>query len=471
MKKYINFLASAIMLMTVLNSCQKLYDKTDSLPAYANAGTASVLTASATSVAPAVTDSSNNVLTLNWTDPNYAVDSSTVKYVVQIDTSNNFLTANTQTLYGTRSVSFTGQALNNMLIAYGFPYGTAKSIFVKIISSYTNNNNLYNSNTLTIPATSYANPFNLAATSTGPFTPTVSNKDETATTLSWNVPTTATALTYVLQYDVAGNNFANAHEISLGTSVTSNSLTNLNVNSFAQQNGIANGAQGKIDVRIKAVSTANAAQIQYSTSVTLNITPQSMVLYLWAPGGYQGWDNSAAAPTLASTDGQNYNGFIWVPSGGNTSQGFKLTSDFSWSNSATYGDDGSNSGKLANPGGNLNWVPADPPTSTMYLVQANTAGMTYSITPITQWRVIGDFNGWSGDVVMTYIGNNKYQATVNFTGTGGFKFRANGAWDINLGGDQSQMTLGGDNLNSPAAGSHVVTLDLSTPPYFTYTVQ
>jgi hypothetical protein len=56
---------------------------------------------------------------------------------------------------------------------------------------------------------------------------------------------------------------------------------------------------------------------------------------------------------------------------------------------------------------------------------------------------------------------------------GEFKFRANDAWTINLGGDSDaddSMNYDGPNLSVAAAGSYNVVLDLSNPRKYTYTV-
>ena len=61
--------------------------------------------------------------------------------------------------------------------------------------------------------------------------------------------------------------------------------------------------------------------------------------------------------------------------------------------------------------------------------------------------MIGDFNGWGGDQVMTWDATNHvFTGTIDAAAAGAFKFRANGAWTINLGGDLNALTAGGDNI-------------------------
>src|SRR5690349_6403800 len=82
-------------------------NKKDYLPYY-ETGTAPTLTASTTTIAPAPADSNNTALRVNWTSPNYATDSTTVKYIVQIDTSGRgFAKAVSKTVTGVDTASFT----------------------------------------------------------------------------------------------------------------------------------------------------------------------------------------------------------------------------------------------------------------------------------------------------------------------------------------------------------------------------
>src|SRR6218665_3981792 len=97
-------------------------DKVDELPFYGN-GTAPVLSASASTVAPAPADSNNVVLTLSWSYPNHATDSATMKYVVEIDSvSKNFSNPYQATLNGALSTSFIAKELNTVLLNRGYAF-------------------------------------------------------------------------------------------------------------------------------------------------------------------------------------------------------------------------------------------------------------------------------------------------------------------------------------------------------------
>ena len=145
-------LFSAVAL--VLAACEKVKD----LPYYAK-GTAPVLSASAATLAPAAADSNNTVLTLAWTAPKYATDSSATKYVIQIDSAGkNFANAATKTVSGKDSASFTAKELNDILLAKGYAFNVPAGMEVRVVSSYANNNEQLASNVLLIQMTPYKTP-------------------------------------------------------------------------------------------------------------------------------------------------------------------------------------------------------------------------------------------------------------------------------------------------------------------------
>jgi hypothetical protein len=119
-------------------------------------------------IAPVPADSLNPVITLSWTHPDYATDSANVKYVVEIDSAGrNFTKAFVRVVSGSLSTSFTAKEMNNILLDYGFLFGVAYDMDVRIISSYANNNEQIASNTLTIKMTPYKIPPKVAPPASG----------------------------------------------------------------------------------------------------------------------------------------------------------------------------------------------------------------------------------------------------------------------------------------------------------------
>lgn len=456
MKQIFKLLTVAGLVTTLFVAC----DKVDELPVY-EPGVAPALTVNPTSVVLASGNASGNVLNFSWTDPAFATDTANYKYIVQVaPAGKNFANAQNYTVVGQNAYTVTGAELNNLLVKWGSEFGKATSLDTRIVASYLNNNDQKISNTVTVSATPYAVAFSTSSTVNTTFAPTIATKDNDLTTIKWTTANYGTSTaSYVLQYDSVGKNFVNAKELVVASG-DSLKLTGLQLNIMARDAGIAYGSTGTVQYRIKSTIN-NTGQVSYSDVKTLSIKPAEMTLFLYMAGDYQGW-NPGAAPKLASTDGVNYDGYVWVPAGG--SGEFKFTSAPDW-NSTNYGG----TATMIDPsGGNLKW----PATGKYYRVQVNTSTKAWSTTEITTWGVIGNGTpgGWDNSTPLTYDpAISKWKGTINFT-SGEFKFRANNGWDINLGGTSTQLTYGGNNIPS-TAGSKTVTLDLTNPPYYSYTIQ
>ena len=185
---------------------------------------------------------------------------------------------------------------------------------------------------------------------------------------------------------------------------------------------------------------------------------------LWTPGDANGW-NHGGSQMLSTTDYANYYGFANL-----SPSGFKFTSAADWDH-INYGAGGED-GKLSTDGGAGNLSVAE---KGLYWCDVNIAALTWKATKIDAIGVIGDFNGWSESVALEPVDDTNLQwtGTVTFTGEGGYKFRCNDAWEIDLGGNpnvseedqQWYLISKGANLKSPEAGTYTVTLDLSIIPY------
>lgn len=201
---------------------------------------------------------------------------------------------------------------------------------------------------------------------------------------------------------------------------------------------------------------ATDGALQYK--ITINMMEYSIKIeaiayeeFIFAPGSANGWGFSNALRS-PSCDGV-YSGYMQI------GKEFKFTKHANW-------DDGEyNTGSfvtfgepcVANEGtGNIKTsLEADTFVCFMTVDLINK-----SVTPvmIDQIGIIGDFNSWGGDEVMTYdAAAGTYTATVTFASSTTFKFRANGGWDINLGGSLDALTAGGDNI-AAEAGTYKVTL-------------
>ena len=154
MRSIIKFILLITGISFLITSC----DKVDQLPNY-GPGKAPVLTATPMTIAAVAADSDKVALTLNWTYPDYATDSSNIKYTIEIDTSGkNFAKASSKVVLGKTSATFTAKELNNILLGYGYAFNVPVDMDVRVISSYANNNERLASNTLKIRMTPYKIP-------------------------------------------------------------------------------------------------------------------------------------------------------------------------------------------------------------------------------------------------------------------------------------------------------------------------
>lgn len=175
---------------------------------------------------------------------------------------------------------------------------------------------------------------------------------------------------------------------------------------------------------------------------------------LYTPGGANSW-SQVDSDCLFTTDYVNYAGYAHVSE-------FKFTSAPNW-DGINYGF--ADEGKLSTDGGAGNIT---APAPGFCFVQANIASLTYSISaPVTTYGLIGGATpgGWDASTALTPSANEMvWEGDVAMKG-GEYKFRANDAWDINLGGSLDNLTQDAGNLMfSEAEGTYHVVLDLSTYP-------
>lgn len=186
----------------------------------------------------------------------------------------------------------------------------------------------------------------------------------------------------------------------------------------------------------------------------LTIKPELRISYLYTPGGSNGWIQANSQP-LYSFDAVFFDGYALLDGE------FKFSSQLDW-NGTNYGL-GENEGELSTDAsaGNLSVA-----ASGLYYCTANIEELTYSTYLVETIGVIGDATplGWDGSTALSTTDNLVWTGTVTF-GAGEFKFRANDAWDVNLGGSYNNLTQGGPDLPSPGEGTYEVTLDLKNIPY------
>jgi hypothetical protein len=241
--------------------------------------------------------------------------------------------------------------------------------------------------------------------------------------------------------------------------------------------GLTPGSASPIAVRIVSnVNQYNGSSSSvapaYSNTLLLNITPYGLSLYV--PGGYQNWD-PGSAPILAPLDGKAglYEGYVNISGSG--IQYFKYTNAPDW-NHINYGDGGS--GTFSTDG---NAAGLSVANGGYYELTANLNNNTWTATPVV-WGIIGDATpgGWNNDTPMSYdAAAMVWKVTASMKTNGSFKFRANNAWAIDFGIDNSGKllyadnpfvgyTAGLNNLSVPSDGDYTIILDLHVAGKYTY---
>jgi hypothetical protein len=462
MRNYLRYILTGGLLLMIGAACTKMTNQ------YFGNGTTPTLTASTTTLTPATADSLNNVLTLSWTNPRYATDSSTELYTIQIDSSGrNFAKAVSFQVSGALVDSISAKQLNTISVGFGFSFNVAYKLDIRIISSFANNNQQLMSNTVTVNYTPYVVPPKVA-----PPPANVLFIVGSATADAWNNPvpvitqqfTEIDSVTYQGTFYLSGGGAYDLLPVngSWNTkyNVASNAVANLDEGgSFEFSTGPGNDIPGP------AKSGIYTIKVNFQSGL-FTVTPDSVYSLVYVPGDYQGWSPSTA-PTLASAAANGkYEGYVKIT----TTNGFKFASEADW-NGTNYGDTAANgeSGILnAGGGNNLNI-----PTAGYYFLQTNVTGLTWSATSIT-WGLIGDFNSWNADVPMTYNASTQvWTGTITAAAAGGFKIRANGNWNLSYGTGGSANSLTASNGgNIPiTAGTHTITLDIHIPGYYTYSIQ
>ena len=190
--------------------------------------------------------------------------------------------------------------------------------------------------------------------------------------------------------------------------------------------------------------------------MTYTITPLNFAEYFYEIGGESAWGTSH--PLFGGAGDGKYLGYYYL----NGEFKFKPNAD-NWNDDLEYVNGDNMSGSLTDGGG-----PNCPdPGAGFYQINLDAGNLSYSLTKVETISVIGDFNGWGGDVDLTYNveeGCWEGSAEVN---TNGFKFRMNHDWSISWGGNGNGKAYddltqnNGANIIVDEAGTYTFKLYIS----------
>ena len=427
MKNSMKLFSLGLVLVLGVLACTKVAD----LPYY-NHGNAVTLSSNFSSVTSTLADSNRVVVNFSWTTPNYDTDTTNYKYVLSIDSANrNFAKEVTKTVVGVRSTTLTGRELNNILLNYGFTPGRPYSLDVKVTSSYGNNNQKLESNVLRVTVTPFDDP-SVLVSQYATITPTMAGSNDPGNTFTWTRAFIAYTgdITYTLQYDSAGKNFASPRDFAVGVNRLTVTLTQFEMNETALNKGVAGGTAGKMDYRIKAVTALGA--VSYSNTVSVLINTYVPILRFYMPGGYQSatgngnnWDPTTAPELIRDvrTEAMNklYYIYLYLPAGAE----FKVTQGRDWA--INYGGTSNN---LIAGGANFSVS-----TAGVYRVSIDRANMKYDIREGRMGFVGGATGaGWSPaaafpNYALGHPEKNLFVGLTDLNSAGGWKLIDHNDWN------------------------------------------
>lgn len=195
---------------------------------------------------------------------------------------------------------------------------------------------------------------------------------------------------------------------------------------------------GKIAKAGKYKLTINMMDYTY-TIEEVNYDP-----FIYFIGSTDGWQSSDQKLALVDEAKGVYTGYVYVadPNGAGLQFKFQRVAG-SWDNEINAGAFVSFGGAATNENGNIGVNAGEG----VYYFDVNLSEGTITATKIETMGMIGGFNNWDGDAVMTWNAEEYcFEATNVGVTADGWKFRVNGGWDINLGGSLNNLTAGGDNI-------------------------
>jgi len=238
-----------------------------------------------------------------------------------------------------------------------------------------------------------------------------------------------------------------------------------------------------VDVFSYTISDGNGNTSTANVDVTvMSILPYTAVTprpYYIIGLGDGKWSNSAAGVgvsiyPMSVVSGNKYNidgdGEFTFTGYFSASKGFKLIRDFGnwdeqWGMTGTaYIHNNGGSGNITVPADGYYTITLNSITNTLTVLPTLVTPTTY-----TQIGLIGAFNSWGADVVMTpaeTTNNHVWYTTQTFTSDGGCKFRANGGWTTSWGGNSFPVGMSGGDIPAKAGTYKVLFNDVDGCYYF-----
>ena len=252
------------------------------------------------------------------------------------------------------------------------------------------------------------------------------------------------------------------------TEMTYEALNQILFNDLKLSDGVAEDVIFKIGAQVGEYAKIYSNAITVSCKVT---AAEKVYPKLYVVGSYNGWshDKNQYLFDFEGTDAV-YQAMVDFGADGvdHSANEFKITGG-AWGNdehsmSGPHDAESKTITLVAGGGDNINVYQA----KRFYHLTFDRALTLTADVSFDQIGVIGDFNGWGADVVMNFnTEKQRFYADVEFPADGGFKFRLDGAWDVNYGSTGSGILDSGDNI-PVKAGNYRVYLNMNNFAEMTY---
>ena len=167
--------------------------------------------------------------------------------------------------------------------------------------------------------------------------------------------------------------------------------------------------------------------------------------FIYFIGATDGWKSSDQKLALVDEAKGTYTGYVYLADPNGSGFQFKFQRKAGdWNNAIGAGALSTFSGAATNEGDNIGVNAGEG----VYYMDVNLSEGKITATKVEKMGIIGGFNNWEGDAVMTWNAKEYcFEATNVGVTADGWKFRVNGDWPINLGGSIDNLTAGGDNIS------------------------
>jgi len=289
------------------------------------------------------------------------------------------------------------------------------------------------------------------------FTLVEADADVPLTTFAWTASEFGfdAAVNYRLEFDVAGNNFADPLALFTVNDLSFDTYTQGQLNNVMLTKGLPGGAPSLVDLRICA-KVSDGVEQPCSAPITIEvITYAADIVFpkLQVPGSYQDWDPANEETVVFSRlSNEVYEGYIYF----NIDDAlYKFTKGPSWD--VNWGDEELDG--ILDPGGLGNDIPITEGAGMYFLHADLNTFMHFNLK--TNWSAFGSATG-DQDLNFEWDDGKKALSLTNDLSAGDFIFRANATNDINFGDDFANGTLENDGaaIEIGEAGNYTIDLEL-----------